>query len=158
MTRNAIRKVCLLIFTLAGFALLIGAANGAKHRGVTYSTGEFSVDCDLSDRTPQICDPARKLEVRVGRRDVRIKRVRYVASAKHCSAGRVLVSLDGSPIGRTDFVDAGEKATVDGLKVTLDRGRHTFAFRIEGRAGGCNVGYVGSWGGKVTLKGSKKRR
>jgi hypothetical protein len=143
---------------LASLGLTVASAAGANHRRVTYSTGEFLVTCDTSDSTPQVCDPPEKLRVRVGRRAVRIKRLRYVASSKHCSAGRVLVSLDGKAIGHTDFVNAGEKAAVDGLKVTLGKGRHTFAFRIEGKTGGCNVGYVGSWGGKITLTGAKKKR
>ena len=159
MIRFAKRRVgVVLLVCAAALAFLTAVAIGSKHRGVSYSTGDFLVDCNSSDGTPQVCDPPEKLRVRVGRSGVRIKRVRYVASSKHCSAGRVLVSLDGKPIGRTDFVNAGEKATVDGLKVTLGKGRHTFSFRIEGRTGGCNIGYVGSWGGKITLKGSKRRR
>ena len=125
---------------------------------VSYSTGPFTINCKMADSTPQVCDPPEKLKVRVGRRKVRIKQLRYVASTEHCSAGRVLVSLDRKPIGRTDFVNAGEQATVDDLRVTLGKGRHKFGFRIEGKTGGCNAGAVGSWGGKIKLKGSKKRR
>ena len=131
-------------------------AAASKRNRVSYSTGPFTINCRAADGTPQICDPPEKLKVRVGRRKVRIRQLRYVASTRHCSAGRVLVSLDGKAIGRTDFVNAGEKATVDDLRVTLDKGTHKFAFRAEGRTGGCNVGAVGSWGGKITLRGSRR--
>lgn len=144
---------------LTSLVVLSAVSTAASRRqGVSYSTGAFTIECKTGDSTPQICDPAEKLKVRVGRGKVRIKQLRYVASTEHCSPGRVLVSLDGKGIGRTDFVNAGEQATVDDLKVTLDRGRHKFGFRIEGKTGGCNAGAVGSWGGKIKLKGSKKRR
>jgi hypothetical protein len=148
-----------LLGCLTSLAVLAATSAAASHRHrVSYSTGPFTINCKTADSTPQVCDPPEKLKVRVGRRKVRIKQLRYVASTEHCSAGRVLVSLDGKPIGRTDFVDAGEQATVDDLKVTLDRGRHKFGFRVEVKTGGCNAGAVGSWGGKITLRGSKKRR
>jgi len=137
--------------------LAVAPAAASKRSRVSYSTGAFAVDCK-TDSAPQICDPPEKLRVRAGRRKIRIKELRYVASTRHCSAGRVLISLDGKAIGRTDFVDAGEKTTVEDLKVTLDRGTHRFGFRAEGKTGGCNAGAVGSWGGKITLKGSKRRR
>ena len=124
---------------------------------MSYSTGSFTINCK-ADGTPQVCDPPESLQVRVKNHRVRIKQLRYVASTAHCSAGRVLVALDGDAIGRTDFVNAGEQATVDDLRVTLGKGKHTFQFRIEGRTGGCNVGAVGSWGGKITLKGSRRSR
>jgi hypothetical protein len=134
---------------------VIAAVPATASKRVRYSTGEFVVNCDTSDATPQICDPPEKLKVRVRHGKVRIKRLRYVASTQHCSPGRVLVSLDGEQIGHTDYVNAGEQATVDDLKVTLDPGRHRFGFRLQGKTGGCNAGSVISWGGRITLKGTK---
>ena len=139
---------------IASLVVLI-ASSGAATKPVRYSTGPFVVNCNTTDRTPQVCDPPKKLGVRVRHGTVRIKRLRYVAATTHCSAARVLVSLDGNRIGRTDFVNAGERATVEDLGVTLHRGLHTFRFRVKGRTGGCNAGFVGSWGGKITLKGTK---
>jgi hypothetical protein len=154
MSGRRMRGVAALICagSLAGLAAL--PANASKD--VRYSTGPFVINCDTSDSTPQVCDPPEKLRVKVKEgTKVRIKRLRYRAAAEHCSPGRVLISLDGERIGRTDWVNAGEQATVEDLKVTLHPGRHRFAFRIKGRPEGCNVGYVGSWGGKITLKGEK---
>jgi hypothetical protein len=134
--------------------VVLAATPAAASKRVRYSTGNFVVNC-RTDSTPQICDPPEKLKVRVRHGKVRIKRLRYVAAAEHCSAGRLLVSLDGKQIGHTDYVNAGEQATVDDLKVTLHRGRHKFGFRLQGKTGGCNAGSVASWGGKITLKGRK---
>jgi hypothetical protein len=134
--------------------VVLAATPAAASKRVRYSTGPFTVNCQ-ADSSPQICDPPQKLKVRVRHGKVRIKRLRYVASTAHCSSGRVLVSLDGKQIGHTDYVNAGEQATVDDLKVTLHRGRHKFGFRLQGKPGGCNVGSVASWGGKIILRGRK---
>ena len=135
--------------------LVMAAGASAKPQAVSYSTGSFVANCNATDTTPQICDPARKLKVEVKHAKVRISRLRYVAAAEHCSAARVLVSLDGDSIGHTDYVNAGEQATVDDLKVILKEGTHKFQFRVQGKTGGCNVGFVGSWGGTITLTGKK---
>lgn len=122
---------------------------------MNYSTGPFIINCNTADSTPQVCDPPKKLSVEVKAGKVHIERIRYRAATTHCSAARVLISLDGDSIGHTDWVNAGEDGTVDHLKVTLDRGTHRFAFRAKGRVGGCNTGVVGSWGGKIKLKGDR---
>jgi hypothetical protein len=147
------RRGCAALACTASLIVLAAAPATASKR-VRYSTGPFVINCQ-SDSTPQICDPPEKLKVRVRHGKVRIKRLRYVASTEHCSPGRVLVSLDGKQIGHTDYVNAGEQATVDDLKVTLHRGRHKFGFRLQGKPQGCNAGSVVSWGGKITLKGRK---
>jgi hypothetical protein len=137
-------------------AASLAVAGGAMGRGgqgpdeVQYTTGKFIITCTS---TGQICNPPEKLKVHVNKGKVRIKRLRYRAATTHCSSGRILVSLDGERIGATDYVNAGEQATVDDLKVTLDEGQHRFAFRVQGKVGGCNVGSVVSWGGKITLSG-----
>jgi hypothetical protein len=35
--------------------------------------------------------------------------------------------------------------------VSLPKGKTTLGFQAQGFTGGCNVGHVGSWGGKVTV-------
>jgi hypothetical protein len=134
--------------------IVLAATQAMASERVRYSTGKFVVNC-TPDSTPQVCDPPKRLKVRVRHGKIKIKRLRYVAATEHCSAGRVRVSLDGDAIGHTDYVNAGEQAIVDDLRVTLDRGRHRFAFRIQGKTGGCNVGSVASWGGKIILKGTR---
>jgi hypothetical protein len=136
-------------------ALSVGSALAESRKGgdvVRYRTGSFFVTCTSSG---QICDPAKTKKVRVVDDPVRIKRMRYVAATAHCSRGRILVFLDGDKINQTDFVNAGERATVDNMTARLAPGRHRFAFRFEGRTGGCNAGFVGSWGGKITLTGER---
>jgi hypothetical protein len=152
--RFRIGRLGYVALAAAAALIVLAVAPATASQRVRYSTGQFVINC-VTDGTPQICDPPEKLKVRVRHHKVRIKRLRYVAATTHCSPGRVLVSLDGDRIGRTDYVNAGERATVDDLKVTLDPGRHKFAFRIQGKTGGCNAGAVVSWGGKITLKGRR---
>ena len=137
--------------SLACLGVAVAAPQKDDPDKIRFKTGSFVVTCTS---TGQICNPPQKLKLKVTNGDgVRVKRLRYQAATTHCSPGRILISLDGERIGRTGFVQAGERAIVDDLKVTLDKGRHKFAFRMEGKLGGCNVGAVGSWGGKITLIG-----
>ena len=142
--------------TLAAMLALALPAQGQDSQW-TRSTGSFVIQCNTGDRTPQRCDPARALNVRVdqGTRKV-VRHLRYAAATTHCSSARVLINLDGKRIGRTDWVEAGESSTRDDLHATLNHkhGRaHHFKFRVQGRTGGCNTGVVGSWGGEIQLSG-----
>jgi hypothetical protein len=86
---------------------------------------------------------------------MKVKKIVYAASSAHCSAGRLLVELDGRLVGRMRFVAGSERATLR-KRLRLAPGEHAFAFRFEGRLGGCNVGYVQSWGGVVSVRGKRK--
>jgi len=146
--------------TFAAMLALVLPAQGQDSQWKR-STGPFVIQCDTSDSTPQRCDPPRALNVRVdqGTRKV-VRHLRYVASTAHCSSGRVLVNLNGERIGRTDWVEAGERSTRDDLHATLKykHGRaHHFKLRFQGRTGGCNAGLVGSWGGEIQLSGGLKK-
>jgi hypothetical protein len=118
------------------------------------------VDCKITDTTPQICDPGHTQKVSVRRgATVHVRRLRYTAATTHCSSGRLLIYLDGKRVGRTDWVDAGQDTTVENLNLTLKRranGKpHRFVYKAQGRLGGCNAGFVGSWAGDIKLIGTR---
>jgi hypothetical protein len=124
------------------------------------STTSAFVTC-VVDSTPQRCDPAHVQKVLVPNgKKIRVAKLRYTAATTHCSSGRLLIKLDGETIGRTDWVDAGEKSEVELLDVTLHRrpgGKpHKFTYKMQGKLGGCNSGAVGSWAGDIKLSGNKK--
>jgi hypothetical protein len=100
-----------------------------------------------------------KVRVPAGKR-IKVKRLRYEASAQHCSSGRILIKLTGANVGKTDWVDAGEDTTVELLDLTLRHRKggkaHRFTYRFQGKIGGCNTGLVGSWLGGIKLSGSKR--
>lgn len=83
-----------------------------------------------------------------------MQRFVYDASAAHCSSGRILIALDGRQVGKMRFVSRNERATLR-KRVRLTPGSHTFAFRFEGKVGGCNVGAVSGWGGQITVLGRR---
>lgn len=114
----------------------------------------------VKDATPQICDPAHLHMIAVPRgKKIRVTRLRYTAANTHCSDARLIYSLNGRVLGKTDWVAAGQNTTVEVLAVTLRRRKggtpHRFAYRAQGRPGGCNGGLVGTWAGEIRLSGSK---
>ena len=116
------------------------------------STGPFAVQCTSGG---QVCDPPETLAIGEPTRPLKVKKFVYEALSAHCSAGRLLIDLDGTLIGRMRFVAGSERATLR-KRIKLEPGAHTFAFRFEGRVGGCNVGFVSSWGGEITVRGKRK--
>lgn len=67
---------------------------------------------------------------------------------KACSKIRLNLSLDGRPLKQTDFFDE-RSGTLDLGQVSF--GRHSLKLSPEGTKGGCNNGYLQSWGGTLTL-------
>lgn len=78
----------------------------------------------------------------------------FDAPEAHCRSGRLLVSLDGQEVARLRFVSARERSSLR-KRIRVPPGTHAFELCFEGRPGGCNVGYVSSWGGEITLKGGR---
>ena len=146
---------------LAGsmIAAPVSAAGGQPWSSTT--TIELpGIQCDV-DSTPQVCDPAHVHRVQVPQgKKIHVTKLRYTAAGTHCSSGRLLIALNGRVIGRTDWVDAGEQSDVELLDVTLRRRangtKHKFSYKMQGKEGGCNLGFVGSWAGDVKLSGRKK--
>lgn len=127
-------------------ALLVpGPAAAAK---LTLSTGDFLVSCTS---TGQVCEPAETLAVDVTSKKLKIKKITYETPAGHCSSGRILISVDGRQVARTKFLGRLETTSVKPKKLKLPQGEHTLGFQFEGRPGGCNTGFVSSWGGIVVI-------
>jgi len=135
-----------VLLPLGVLVLLAGSARAAR---VTYSTGPFAVYCTSSG---QLCDPPETLTVVATAPRARITRIEYDAPDAHCSSGRLHVAVDGREVARMRYVAARERTTLR-RRINLRAGTHVFAFRFEGRTGGCNVGAVVSWGGTITLVG-----
>jgi len=119
----------------------------ARAEKVTIETGPFAVSCTGAT---QLCDPPQTLAIGDPAKKLTIRKIVYEASAEHCSAGRLLIDLDGQPFGKMKFVIGRERSTLRKRRA-LAPGTHTLAFRFEGRTGGCNAGYVASWGGAITV-------
>jgi hypothetical protein len=138
------------VMALIGLALLhAGAARAEKF---VVSTGPFLIQCTSAG---QVCDPPETLVIGDPVRRMKVKKFFYTAASAHCSAGRLLIELDGAFVGRMKFVAGSEHATLR-KRLRLAPGEHTLAFRFEGRTGGCNVGFVASWGGEIAVRGKRK--
>jgi hypothetical protein len=138
-----------MLVALAWSLAAVGAAHAEKF---ALSTGPFIVQCTS---TGQVCDPPATLPIGDPTRRLKVKKFVYQAASAHCSAGRLLIELDGAPIGRMRFVAGSESATLK-KRLRLQPGQHTLAFRFEGRPGGCNTGYVASWGGEIGVQGRRR--
>lgn len=132
-------------------AAVLAAASGAHATPVEYTTGEFAVFCATQT---QLCDPPATLTVDVPTGRVIVTKITYEAPTGHCSSGRLHVAADGREIAVMRYVAARE-STTKRRHLALRAGSHPFEFRFEGTVGGCNAGYVASWGGQVTLRGHR---
>ena len=142
-----------IVAILLGLTCALGAASEAHAERFTVSTIPFVIQCTSAG---QLCEPPATLVVGDARRH-KVRKIVYDAASAHCSAGRLLVELDGNPVGRMRFVAGSERATLR-KRITLPPGEHTFAFRFEGKPGGCNAGQVVSWGGVISVRGRRKAR
>ena len=136
---------------LVGLAWSLVAVHAAHAEKFAVSTGPFIVQCTSAG---QVCDPPATLPIGDPTRKLKLKKFVYQAASAHCSAGRLLIELDGALIGRMRFVAGSESATLK-KRIRLQPGQHALAFRFEGRPGGCNTGYVASWGGDITVQGRR---
>src|SRR5579872_3555436 len=132
---------CLLEVVAAPAVAKIGT-----HR-LTFSTGQFAVNCTS---TGQLCSPPELLRFHLSRAGTLIKIV-YTTPATHCSAVVLHVLRHGHQIAKTKRLPAGMGTATVATKIKLGKGSTTLAFQAQGFVGGCNVGRVFSWGGKVTI-------
>jgi hypothetical protein len=80
--------------------------------------------------------------------------VGYLAPRSHCSSLRMHFLLDGVQKAVSDEVAPGHATGYVNLG-PVEPGQHLVALQAEGIEGGCNVGYVSSWGGSATVWTSK---
>ena len=131
--------------------LLLGNATVVRAEQFTVTTGVFGINCTSIG---QICDPPATLAVGDPVKTLRVKKFVYDAAAAHCSAGRILIEVDGRRVGKMRFVVGSERATLR-KRLRLAPGSHVFAFRFEGKVGGCNAGSVSGWGGEIAVLGRR---
>jgi hypothetical protein len=141
------RRVLALIASLCLAAVLTASALAGDGR-LSFTTGKFVVNCTS---TGQVCTPAKKLTFSLPRKGT-LTSVIYTTPKTHCSAIRLFVLRNGQTVAKLPRLDAGEATAITHPGLELKKGTTTLRFRAKGFTGGCNVGYVGSWGGKVTIK------
>ena len=140
-----------IVMALIGLTLLhAGAARAEKF---VVSTGPFLIQCTSAG---QVCDPPQTLAVGDPTRTLKVRKFVYESPGQHCSTGRILIELDGRQVAKMKNVARLETTTKRLRKaLRLRPGPHTFAFRFEGKVGGCNTGAVSGWGGTITVFGRR---
>ena len=68
-----------------------------------------------------------------------------------CSNLRIHFIIDGTEVAVTGFVGPGQFTAFVSLGF-ISPGKHTVGVQAEGQVGGCNVGNLVSWAGKVRLR------
>ena len=143
--------VCLLAVSAVSAASEIART---RTQTLTFTTGQFVVNCTSSG---QRCSPKKKLTFRL-RRNGTLTSIRYTAAVTHCSSTLLRVFRNGRQIAKTGRLEPGETSERLVTRIGLTRGVTTLRFQAQGFVGGCNAGYVGSWGGKITVAVKVPRR
>ncbi len=87
--------------------------------------------------------------------------VSYDVPASHCSSARVKLYVDGVLVYVSGYLGwNGAPAPFSALPLStgiinlgpVAPGTHTVGITAEGQVGGCNVGYIASWGGTLTTR------
>jgi hypothetical protein len=80
-----------------------------------------------------------------------VLKVEFTALNRLCSDMRLHILLDGVEWETSNYFGMDSKTTGVLDLGTVSSGRHTLKFQPEGRLGGCNTGYLESWGGSLVV-------
>jgi hypothetical protein len=92
----------------------------------------------------QLCKPIRSSDTIWNTQYLARSNVWITADPTHCSDIIAHVRIDGREVG-ADRLGPGEST----LQYKVPAGEHTVGVQAEGVAGGCNRGFLASWGGTV---------
>ena len=105
--------------------------------------GPFSV---ASDGTGQLSSAMYTVIVRT----TGVLQVNYSAPREHCSSLRMHFLVDGVPKAISDVVAPGHSTGYVELG-PVEAGEYQLGLQAEGIPGGCNVGFLSSWGGNAMV-------
>ncbi len=143
------RRTGLVATSCAGVLLFLASAAwpASKAPVRAFTTGTFVVTCTS---TGQVCSPPKTLRLAVPRRGT-MTSLRYTTSPQHCSALALQVVRGGKVLATSRRIEAGVQALTQQTSISIPKGASTIGVRAVGFPGGCNVGRIGSWGGRVTV-------
>ncbi len=148
MLRARAAAVGLLGFSAVAFVVCAVPALGkSRTPSRSFSTGSFVVTCTSGG---ELCSPPENLTFNL-RRPGTITSITYTTAATHCSAVLLHVLRKGHQVAVTGRLATGQQTQRVVTHIRLPKGTTTLGFQAQGFVGGCNVGRVLSWGGKVTV-------
>jgi hypothetical protein len=142
-----------LVFAALLVALAGTAWSKAPPATRTFSTGQFVVNCTS---TGQVCSPPKKLTLTPPGPGT-VTKIRYTTSPQHCSALKLQVLRNGQVVATSKRIEAGQQTAQFDPGIKVPKGQSKLGFRAKGFLGGCNTGFVGSWGGKITVTVTLKK-
>ncbi len=111
-------------------------------------TRTYTVNCSATN-FQQLCDVSQLVALNIKGKSAKVS-VKYTPSELACSSVRVHLSRDGQEVALSTFTEFGVSSPSP-VKMKLGKlapGKYLLGFQAEGTLGGCNSGYLGSWGGK----------
>jgi hypothetical protein len=145
LSAASIGALGLLVVVL--LAWTVPALGKSRTRTRSFGTGSFAVTCTSLE---ELCSPPETLAFSLPRRGT-LTAITYTTAATHCSAVLLHVLRNGHQIAQTGRLAAGQQTARVVTHLRLPKGATTLEFQAQGFVGGCNVGRVFSWGGKVTV-------
>jgi len=119
------------------------APTPAPAKPVVTKTATYTAGANC-DKVHQLCPNAYTTSLKTGKGTLTMS---FTAAANHCSDVRVYFSVDGGGEHISSFVSKNN--TTASYAFAVAAGGHTLKLRAEGRRGGCNTGYLLSWGGTL---------
>jgi hypothetical protein len=74
----------------------------------------------------------------------------FTANQNHCSDMIPHIIIDGTEWGTTERAGPGQRTR--GHEIFMTKGDHAIGVQAEGIEGGCNIGFVSSWGGTLHIE------
>lgn len=96
------------------------------------------------DKVHQLCPKAWTTSLKTGKGTLTMS---FSAAASHCSDVRIRFSVDGGAERISSFISP--RGATGAYAFSVAAGSHVLKLRAEGRRGGCNTGYLLSWGGTL---------
>lgn len=141
---HQVREFAAVAVIVAGSGILaVGLAGPAS--AVVLANQPIAVD-HCQPNTSQDCPQAPEVHFTVPDGDA--VTAFFTANPGHCSDINVRFGNDGNPAGGFQRVGPGQTVSAP---ISVGSGPHTVQVFAQGIAGGCNPGYLESWGGTVRV-------
>ena len=145
----AVATACALAaLTLAGPVAAVPSGDGG-HVAYQQITDDY-IEVANCQTTTQICPDIAFVSYWF---DSSVAIVDFTANQNHCSDIVAHFMVDGHEVG-SRVVGPGQTGTVVIDPLQPVPGPHSIGVKAEGIQGGCNVGYLSSWGGNLHIESS----
>lgn len=140
LCRRALHLSVLALAVMSGGLIASGAASASNAIPVSQVCSGGGQLCNTIAQVPLDVTGAGAL-----------KKANFGTGPLTCSQFRIHYLVDGTEVAVSGFVGPKQKTGFVSLGF-IGHGNHVVGMRAEGELGGCNIGNLLSWGGKVRIK------